>query len=79
MEKKLLKRKSYFPGYILIQATSCWVKLVPTIRAVNGVVGFLGQDGEPVPMRQSEVNRIFGQVDDSNQEGESAINPIYRR
>ena len=48
---------------------------MPTIRAVNGVVGFLGQDGEPVPMRQTEVNRIFGQVDESNQEGESALNP----
>jgi len=51
-------------------------EVVPTIRSVNGVVGFLGQDGEPAPMRQAEVNRIFGQVDESNQEGESALNPF---
>jgi len=72
--KKTSKEKSYFPGYILIHANLVG-EVVPTIRAVNGVVGFLGQDGEPVPMRQTEVNRIFGQVDESNQEGESAINP----
>jgi transcriptional antiterminator NusG len=72
--KKTSKEKSYFPGYILINAHLVG-EVVPTIRSVNGVVGFLGQDGEPVPMRQSEVNRIFGQVDESNQEGESNINP----
>jgi transcriptional antiterminator NusG len=72
--KKTSRDKSYFPGYILVHANLVG-EVVPTIRAVNGVVGFLGQDGEPVPMRQSEVNRIFGQVDESNQEGESSINP----
>jgi len=72
--KKTSRDKSYFPGYILIHANLVG-EVVPTIKAVNGVVGFLGQDGEPVPMRQSEVNRIFGQVDESNQEGESSINP----
>ncbi|MDG1725322.1 MAG: transcription termination/antitermination protein NusG [Bacteroidia bacterium] len=72
--KKTTKEKSYFPGYILIHANLVG-EVVPTIRSVNGVVGFLGQDGEPVPMRQAEVNRIFGQVDESNQEGESALNP----
>lgn len=73
--KKTSREKSYYPGYILIQAHLVG-EVVPTIRAVNGVIGFLGQDGEPVPMRQSEVNRIFGQVDESNQEGESNINPF---
>jgi len=72
--KKTSKEKSYFPGYILIHA-HLMGEVVPTIRAVKGVVGFLGQDGEAVTMRQSEVNRIFGQVDESNQEGESAVNP----
>src|SRR5210317_2249372 len=72
--KKTSREKSYFPGYILIHANLVG-EVVPTIRAVNGVVGFLGQDGEPVPMRQTEVNRIFGQVDESNQEGESALYP----
>ena len=73
--KKTSKEKSYYPGYILIQAHLVG-EVVPTIKSVNGVVGFLGQDGEPVPMRKSEVNRIFGQVDETNQEGESNIEPF---
>ncbi|MBR9917098.1 transcription termination/antitermination factor NusG [bacterium] len=73
--KKTSKEKSYYPGYILIQAHLVG-EVVPTIKSVNGVVGFLGQDGEPVPMRKSEVNRIFGQVDESNQEGESNLEPF---
>ncbi len=73
--KKTSKEVSYYPGYILINAQLVG-EVVPTIRSINGVVGFLGQDGEPVPMRQSEVNRIFGQVDETNQEGESHIEPF---
>jgi transcriptional antiterminator NusG len=72
--KKTSKEKSYYPGYILIHAHLVG-EVVPTIKSVNGVVGFLGQDGAPVPMRKSEVSRIFGQVDESNQEGESNLEP----
>ena len=72
--KKTSKEVSFYPGYILINAQLVG-EVVPTIRAINGVVGFLGQDGEPVPMRQSEVNRIIGQVDESNEQGESHIEP----
>lgn len=73
--KKSSKEVSFYPGYILINAQLVG-EVVPTIRAVNGVVGFLGQDGEPVPMRQSEVNRIIGQVDESNEGGESHVEPF---
>lgn len=72
--KKTSKEKNYFPGYILINANLVG-EVIPTIKSVNGVVGFLGEKGEPVAMRQSEVNRIFGQVDDNNQLGESAVEP----
>ena len=36
------------------------------IKSVPGVIGFLGatKGGDPVPMRQSEVNRILGKVDE---------------
>jgi transcriptional antiterminator NusG len=51
-------------------------EVVPTIKSINGVVGFLGNAGEPEPLRQSEVNRILGQVDDVNDEGESMIEPF---
>ena len=36
------------------------------IRNVTNVIGFLGAEkrGEPMPLRQSEVNRILGKVDE---------------
>lgn len=75
--KKTSKEKSYFPGYILIHA-KLMGEVLPTIKAINGVVGFLGsgKDGDPVPLRQSEVNRILGQVDASNEEGEEMLEPF---
>jgi transcriptional antiterminator NusG len=73
--KKTSKEKSFFPGYILINA-NLMGEVMPTIKSINGVVGFLGDNGgNPVPLRQSEVNRILGQVDDSNQESESHVEP----
>ena len=34
---------------------------------VTNVIGFLGETkgGDPVPLRQSEVNRMLGKVDES--------------
>ena len=36
------------------------------IKSIPGVIGFLGatKGGEPLPMRNSEVNRILGKVDE---------------
>jgi transcriptional antiterminator NusG len=72
--KKTIREQNYFPGYILIQANLVG-EVVPTIKGVNGVVGFLGEKGEPVPLRNSEVKRILGQVDETNTGGESAVEP----
>lgn len=63
--KKVSKERSFYPGYILIEALL--VGEVPhTIKNVPNVIGFLGETkgGEPVPMRESEVNRILGKVDE---------------
>ena len=62
--KKVSKERNFFPGYILIEAAL--VGEVPhVIQNVTGVVGFLGVRGEPpAPMRQSEVNKILGRVDE---------------
>jgi transcriptional antiterminator NusG len=61
--KKVSKERNFFPGYILIEAAL--VGEVPhVIQNITGVVGFLGVRGEPpAPMRQSEVNKILGRVD----------------
>jgi len=73
--KKSSKEKSFYPGYILLNANLVG-EVVPTIKAINGVVGFLGNHGIPIPLRQSEVNRILGAVDENNEKGESNIEPF---
>lgn len=63
--KKINKERSFFPGYILIEADL--IGEVPhVIRNVNGVIGFLGAEkkGDPLPLRMAEVNRILGKVDE---------------
>jgi len=63
--KKVSKERSFFPGYILIEAELTG-EVPHIIRNINGVIGFLGAEkgGEPLPLRQSEVNRILGKVDE---------------
>lgn len=71
--KKVSRDRNYFPGYILLEAIL--VGEVPhTIKSVTGVLGFLGERGEPIPLRMSEVNRILGKVDElSEAQGEINI------
>ncbi len=63
--KKISKERNFFPGYILIEAALVG-EVAHTLRNVPNVIGFLGdtKGGDPVPMRQSEVNRILGRVDE---------------
>lgn len=63
--KKISKERNFFPGYILIEAVLVG-EVAHTLRNVPNVIGFLGdtKGGDPVPMRQSEVNRILGRVDE---------------
>jgi transcriptional antiterminator NusG len=63
--KKTTKERSFYPGYVLIEANLAG-EVPHIIRNVTGVIGFLGETkgGNPVPMRISEVNRILGKVDE---------------
>ncbi len=76
--KKISKERSFFPGYILIEADL--IGEVPhTIKNVNGVIGFLGAEkgGDPLPLRQAEVNRILGKVDELAESEEEINIPFY--
>lgn len=63
--KKVSKERNYFPGYVLIEANLVG-EIAHYIRDIPGVIGFLGatKDSDPSPLRQHEVNRILGKVDE---------------
>ena len=63
--KKIQKERTYFPGYIMIKA-NLGGEMVHVIRSITNVIGFLGETkgGDPVPLRNSEVNRMLGKVDE---------------
>lgn len=63
--KKTVKEANAFPGYILINANLVG-EVAPTIKSINGIVGFLGVNGEAIPLRPSEVSRILGTADENS-------------
>ncbi|GGC75174.1 transcription termination/antitermination protein NusG [Pedobacter quisquiliarum] len=68
--KKIAKERNFYPGYVLVEAQLDG-ELEHVIKGVNSVIGFLGdKNGTPVPMRQAEVNRILGKVDEMSQQSE---------
>ena len=61
--KKKIKEKLFFPGYILINMElnkhSQYL-----IENTNGVLSFVGpKRGKPVPLREDEIKRIFGEIE----------------
>ena len=72
--KKINKEKVYFPGYIMIQANLSG-EIPHIIKSITNVIGFLGETkgGDPIPLRQSEVNRMLGKVDELNVDSDSNV------
>ena len=83
--KKIVKERSYLPGYVLVEAALVGRSYLPGyvlveaalvgevahhLRNTPNVIGFLGGSEKPVPLRQSEVNRILGTVDELQETGE---------
>ena len=70
--KKVSKERTFFPGYILIEAELVG-EMVHILRNITNVAGLLEEertvDGVrkklPVPLRQAEVNRILGKMDEN--------------
>ena len=76
--KKISKERNLFPGYVYIEAAL--IGEVPhLVRNVTNVIGFLGakKRGEPMPLRQHEINRILGVVDEMADQ-EEEINIPYK-
>lgn len=62
--KKVTVERKIFPGYVLVE-------MLPTqdtlheVSAVQGVIKFVGKDREPMPLRDDEVKRLLGIVDEA--------------
>jgi transcriptional antiterminator NusG len=64
-----VREKNFFPGYVLVSADLSYGEAYHIVKSIPGVIGFLGsrsggQAKDPVPLRQSEINRILGKVDE---------------
>ncbi len=75
--KKVILDRNILPGYILIEALPSKFsgEIIQAITNVPNVIHFLGR-GNPTPMRQSEANRMLGKVDESQEVGESMLEPF---
>jgi len=73
--KKVSSERNYFPSYILLEAIYD-AELFFIIRNLPGVMNFLGTKKEPIPLRQSEVNRILGKMDELAEEDEQMSEPF---
>ena len=61
--KKKMKEKMFFPGYILINMVmNAQTKYI--VENTHSVIKFVGSKaGSPIPLRASEVKRIMGEVE----------------
>jgi transcriptional antiterminator NusG len=77
--KKKLRERSFLPGYILIECEMV-PELIPMVKDIPNVIGFLGErrGSMPQPLRQNEVNRILGKVDEMNEKGEMPEEPFIK-
>lgn len=75
--KKVISERNILPGYILIEALPSKLsgEIVQSITNIPNVIHFLGRN-QPIPMRTAEANRMLGKVDESQDAGESLIEPF---
>lgn len=75
--KKVISERNILPGYILVEALPSKFsgEIVQAIANIPNVIHFLGRNN-PIPMRQSEANRMLGKVDESQNVGEQMIEPF---
>ena len=61
--KKVQVEKRFMPGYVLVKMEMT-DRAYHLINDTNRVTGFLGPQGRPTPLRDSEVARILNQVEE---------------
>lgn len=68
--KKVLREKTLFPGYIMLEALEGKLNdtMIQGITGVTNVIHFLGKE-HPIALRKSEVNKMFGKLDEVSEQG----------
>jgi len=72
--KKRVKNKVFFPGYMLIEL-DLNLKTQHIVLNTPGVTNFVGPKNQPVALREDEVRRILGRVEE--RKGEEIIEIPY--
>jgi transcriptional antiterminator NusG len=75
--KKVVKERVFFPGYILIKMKLDKITKY-FIENIQGVISFVGPKGKnPTPLRDSEIKKIFGEVE-SKEGRETMVSPFAK-
>jgi len=73
--KKRVKRKVFFPGYLLINMSKS-KEAKYLIENTDGVINFVGASGEPQMLKEDEITRIIGEVE--GREGREVVIAPYK-
>ena len=75
--KKVVTERNILPGYLLVEAQpeKFSGEVVQHIANMPDVIHFLGKNN-PTPMKKAEANRMLGKVDESQEIGETMIEPF---
>ena len=73
--KKRVKRKVFFPGYILINMSES-KEAKYLIENTDGVINFVGPNGEPQALKEHEISRIIGEVE--GRDGREVVMAPYK-
>jgi transcriptional antiterminator NusG len=75
--KKVIQERNILPGYILIETLpgKFTGEMIQAIAGMTNVINFLGGNN-PIPMRQTEANRMLGKADESDEGDEIMIEPF---
>jgi len=72
--KKRVKRKVFFPGYLLINMDES-KEAKYLIENIDGVINFVGANGDPQALKEDEITRIIGEVE--GREGREVVIAPY--
>jgi len=74
--KKVLREKSLFPGYIMVEAVEGKFNdtIIQAMQSTTNVIHFLGKE-HPIALRKSEVNKMFGKMDEVSEQGIGIAEP----